>query len=89
MPYPKTNQTKTGVVREDSPNKERRTGRDDGTGGGQKKVGTTNEPNAASSRTNRSRPTYDSQGRPLSVDEFDVQTPNHEGEGKVGARPVK
>jgi hypothetical protein len=43
MPYPKTNQKKTGVTREVSPNREKRSGRDDGTGGGQKKSGVTQE----------------------------------------------
>jgi hypothetical protein len=38
-------QTKTGVTREVSTNKERRTGRDDGTGGAQKETGHHSERN--------------------------------------------
>lgn len=43
LPYPDTNQKRTGFMKETSSNKERRTGRSDGTRGGQPKTGTLGE----------------------------------------------
>jgi hypothetical protein len=46
MPYPKTNQSKTGFPREDSPNRVKRFGGKTGQEGGQKKTGHLSETSA-------------------------------------------
>jgi hypothetical protein len=87
MNMPKTpGQHRISRDEEDSPNRSKRTGRDDGTGGGQRKIDTTSEPNV--NKPNRSvRPTYDSQGRPVPDAEFDVQSPNKKG-NRIGAQDL-